>query len=179
MTAANITAREPDGTRAFFPGFTPAQARAKGLALWNPSCFPRRARLASFQKRTVQTCARPGKLPCEISFHRRFTALWGWPLIRAHFPHAGGHPAAPFRSRFQKFPSEPDESRLSVVMRMPCRQPAAPAARIWFGEKCFGLFSGHFPLRSPLHRISVPALSGPLHQGAFVVPSEDYSHEPP
>jgi len=106
--------------------------------------FPCRARLDSFQRRTAQTCARPGMLPCEISFHRRFTALWAVRYSAPIFPIAGGHPAAPFRSRFQKFPSEPDESRLSGVMRMPCRQPAAPAARIWFGKNVSGCFQAIF-----------------------------------
>ena len=177
MTAANIIAREPDGTRAFFPGFTPAQARAKGQALWNPSCFPRRARLASFQTRTVQTCARPGLLPCK--FHSTAAPLrFGLSAIPRPFsPSRAATPPLHFAHGFRN--SQASRMKRGCRASCRCRQPAAPAARIWFGEKCFGLFSGHFPLRSPLHRISVPALSGPLHQGAFVVPSEDYSHEPP
>ena len=65
---------------------------AKGRHLSTPPSFPCRARLASFQRRTVQTCARPRRLPCKFHFTAAPLRFRGCPLIRAHFPHRGRPP---------------------------------------------------------------------------------------
>ena len=69
----------------------------------------------------------------------------------------------------------------SRLMRVPCAAPVAPAARgMWRRSSPVVFRSLARPGGSHLCIGFWPfALTSPLRQGAFVVPSEDYSHGPP
>ena len=163
---ANITAREPLTERGcFISGWALRQPRpgAKGCQPLDSVGFsPSRKTRQLRKKRTVQTCARPGLLPCEVPFRRRFIAVLGCPLIRDPFSQRG-RPLQPFIALTA--PEIPKRAGGNApVRRHACCHAARqsrPLTRKWRNEGfLFGVCSNPFRFRS-----SLPSSPARLHPG--------------